>query len=424
MEGRQQGNCISSDAGGVWCYVDNGATSSCRDLRQSSRFPNNPWSYEACTSPPAPSPACPDPICRGTNCPTQPLCRHLGNCGPSLPVQQQPGIQPIHLPILGAITGAILGALGGAHHQQQQQPTTTLTPPPPGTTTTTPPAATASSITTAAPAAPPPTTTTTSTTSITTTQAPDPWLTQITINPPSNLVQGVWGPMELCPTSTYATDFELLVAPLCDRRCMLDDDVGLMGVRLRCSTVPTPAASSSVVAMGTSAVTANITRVGGGSVLGYSWSPVNSCPRSAFLSGARLLSEFFILETTQIAGVPNPPGCPAGAICRPPSVANSDPAGGMGIDMSCNDGSALSGPGIPEQADISSWGAERVCPSGSALCGIRTKIFEGQSDNVSNLGLTDLMLQCCQLPSFISPPAPQAAPNRAPGKPAGSGIQF
>ena len=40
-----------------------------------TRFPNNPWSYEACTSPPAPSPACPDPICRGTSCHTQPLCR-------------------------------------------------------------------------------------------------------------------------------------------------------------------------------------------------------------------------------------------------------------------------------------------------------------------------------------------------------------
>ena len=116
------------------------------------------------------------------------------------------------------------------------------------------------------------------------------------------------------------------------------------------------------------------------------------------------------------------PNCPQLLILhpRPPSVANSDPAGGLNVDMRCNDGSALPGPGIPEQADISSWGTERVCPLGSALCGIRTKVFEGQTDNVSNLGLTDLMLQCCQLPSFISPPAPLAAPNRAPG----SGIQF
>merc|ERR1712130_685826 len=44
-EGRQQGNCLSADAGGVWCYVDNGATSTCRDLRQSSRFPNNHCHY-------------------------------------------------------------------------------------------------------------------------------------------------------------------------------------------------------------------------------------------------------------------------------------------------------------------------------------------------------------------------------------------
>ena len=151
--------------------------------------------------------------------------------------------------------------------------------------------------------------------------------------------------------------------------------------------------------------------------------------------------DFAQVETLP-GGVPTPPGCPTGAICRcpffflnkicqliilhprPPSVANSDPAGGLNVDMRCNDGSALPGPGIPEQADISSWGTERVCPLGSALCGIRTKIFEGQRDNVSNLGLTDLMLQCCQLPSFISPPAPLAAPNRAPGRPAGSGIQF
>merc|ERR1711874_604117 len=174
-----------------------------------------------------------------------------------------------------------------------------------------------------------------------------------------------------------------------------------MGVRLQCSTLPTPAVSSSVVAVVKSSVTSNITRVGGGSVLGYGWSNVQSCPRSAFLSGARLLSEFFILETTETlpAGVPTPPGCPTGAICRPPSVANSDPAGGLNVDFRCNDGSTLPGPGIQEQADISSWGVERVCPLGSALCGVRTKIFEGQTDSVSNLGLTDLMLQCCHLSS-------------------------
>ena len=70
-----------------------------------------------------------------------------------------------------------------------------------------------------------------------------------------------------------------------------------MGVRLHCSTLPTPAASSALAATVTSAVTANITRVGGGSVLGYSWTAPTACPASTFTSGARLLTEFFILET-------------------------------------------------------------------------------------------------------------------------------
>ena len=35
----------------------------------------------------------------------------------------------------------------------------------------------------------------------------------------------------MCPVGAYAVAFELLVAPLCDRRCLLDDDVGLMGIR-------------------------------------------------------------------------------------------------------------------------------------------------------------------------------------------------
>merc|ERR1711988_1461358 len=34
-----------------WCYVDNAHSSSCQDKRFSARFPNNPWSYEACATP-------------------------------------------------------------------------------------------------------------------------------------------------------------------------------------------------------------------------------------------------------------------------------------------------------------------------------------------------------------------------------------
>merc|ERR1712186_195912 len=46
-----QGNCLTVDSTGAqWCYVDQ-AYSSCQDLVPSKRFPNNPWSYEACATP-------------------------------------------------------------------------------------------------------------------------------------------------------------------------------------------------------------------------------------------------------------------------------------------------------------------------------------------------------------------------------------
>merc|ERR1711953_252109 len=46
-----QGNCLTVDSTGAqWCYVDQ-AYSSCQDLVPSRRFPNNPWSYEACATP-------------------------------------------------------------------------------------------------------------------------------------------------------------------------------------------------------------------------------------------------------------------------------------------------------------------------------------------------------------------------------------
>merc|ERR1712001_786429 len=50
--GQVQGNCQSVDSTGArWCYVDH-LPSSCQDLSHSARFPNNPWSYEACSTPP------------------------------------------------------------------------------------------------------------------------------------------------------------------------------------------------------------------------------------------------------------------------------------------------------------------------------------------------------------------------------------
>merc|ERR1712172_367263 len=50
--GHIQGNCKSVDhTGAQWCYVDH-LPSSCQDLVHSARFPNNPWTYEACATPP------------------------------------------------------------------------------------------------------------------------------------------------------------------------------------------------------------------------------------------------------------------------------------------------------------------------------------------------------------------------------------
>jgi len=50
--GTVQGNCRAADSTGArWCYIDNALASSCQDKRFSARFPNNPWSYEACATP-------------------------------------------------------------------------------------------------------------------------------------------------------------------------------------------------------------------------------------------------------------------------------------------------------------------------------------------------------------------------------------
>merc|ERR1712038_870988 len=54
-----QGNCLTVDSTGAqWCYVDS-EYSSCQDLVPSLRFPNNPWSYEACATPAPGSLLCP-----------------------------------------------------------------------------------------------------------------------------------------------------------------------------------------------------------------------------------------------------------------------------------------------------------------------------------------------------------------------------
>merc|ERR1712061_112341 len=58
-KGEVQGNCLTVDSTGAqWCYVDS-EYSSCQDTVPSLRFPNNPWSYEACATPAPGSLLCP-----------------------------------------------------------------------------------------------------------------------------------------------------------------------------------------------------------------------------------------------------------------------------------------------------------------------------------------------------------------------------
>merc|ERR1711953_703714 len=48
--GRTHGACKQADqTGRTWCYTTGGYPG-CSDARQSQRFPNNPWSYQACSS--------------------------------------------------------------------------------------------------------------------------------------------------------------------------------------------------------------------------------------------------------------------------------------------------------------------------------------------------------------------------------------
>merc|ERR1711953_1141807 len=48
-QGNVNGKCQSYDSGkGSWCYTT-GWDSGCTDLHRSQKFPNNPWSYQACS---------------------------------------------------------------------------------------------------------------------------------------------------------------------------------------------------------------------------------------------------------------------------------------------------------------------------------------------------------------------------------------
>merc|ERR1712212_804572 len=48
--GNTQGACRRADnSGRTWCYTTGWGNSGCGDLQSSKRFPNNPWSYRACS---------------------------------------------------------------------------------------------------------------------------------------------------------------------------------------------------------------------------------------------------------------------------------------------------------------------------------------------------------------------------------------
>jgi len=224
---------------------------------------------------------------------------------------------------------------------------------------------------------------------------------QTTITPISNSIRGEFGSTELCPVGAYAVAFQLLVAPICDRRCLLDDDVGLMGIRMSCAHYNDPSVTIGVVS---SRVANNITRVGGGSALGFGWKSLKACPGDRFLNSARYLSEFFILDSTTTGGANFT--CPDGIICRPPTSVGYDPSGGLNLGMRCVDLVTLPGDGIAqtEIPDFSSWSDFETCPGGYAICGLKSRVFEDQTDNVSNLGHTGVVFTCCRLP-FAAPRA-------------------
>merc|ERR1711872_1154025 len=50
QNGRTHGGCRRADESGrTWCYTTGWGNSGCGDLQSSRRFPNNPWSYRACS---------------------------------------------------------------------------------------------------------------------------------------------------------------------------------------------------------------------------------------------------------------------------------------------------------------------------------------------------------------------------------------
>eukprot|EP00092_Neocalanus_flemingeri_P084175 GFUD01105703.1.p1 GENE.GFUD01105703.1~~GFUD01105703.1.p1 ORF type:complete len:330 (+),score=45.75 GFUD01105703.1:140-1129(+) len=210
---------------------------------------------------------------------------------------------------------------------------------------------------------------------------------------------GEWGDPEFCPEGAYATKFQLYIAQLCTARCKRDDDVALMGIKLFCADYNDPTNSIAEIS---SSIMSPCKR---GNRLTCDWMTVIECPEGQFTSQSRYLSEYFHDSTTTGAGAAFVQSCPVGIVCRNETTADSDPMGGLNMDMMCTDGTELIGDGVmPEQVPLvdgsstTFWSDWTSCPDSYAICGIRSKVHQGETDNKGNLGQTEVLFHCCQLP--------------------------
>lgn len=225
---------------------------------------------------------------------------------------------------------------------------------------------------------------------------PDVWLNQVIIEPKSITAMGTYGSIEYCPQSSYVTGLELEVAPLCQRRCIRDDDVALMGIRLYCANLDDTSVETASV---TSDVLTGYVRRFGGSLAGTKTTTKQSCSSGNFLESAQYLSQFFIsTEETNFSNFT----CPTGIICSNINVARFDPIGGMNLNVRCSDSTVLNGAGTAqtESPDDSSWSDWKDCPTGYVMCGIQSRLSTGDgTDSVHNLGHTGVRFVCCELPA-------------------------
>jgi len=135
------------------------------------------------------------------------------------------------------------------------------------------------------------------------------------------------------------------------------------------------------------------------------WNAVLACPAGQLTYASRYLSEYFHEHTEEESGAEFVDECDPGVICRDETTISSDPMGGLNLDMLCTDETLLSGDGImPEEVpnvngvETTEWSNFTTCPEKYAICGIRSKVHQGETDNTSNMGQTEVLFHCCQLP--------------------------